>query len=273
MAECEKLLKMNDEELTEMLGAFSKKECVSFIMNTMKGMVNTLVKLDEKTDKLKQLDTIQNSISELNSKVESNAEKLVKHETEIDKIKLIEQRLDRLETVSGDNFEDLYKSYDYMQRYCEGVDARLRGRNLILLGVGESDNDLGTNDTERVRKVLEKTDAIPSDQLGELVVKRIGNDQNQGRDRPLHVTLEDHDKQWKILKKAKDLKNTTGFTDIYIKRDVHPTIRKELSRLRKREREENADPRNTGVTIVYDWKSRTLKRNGTIIDRFNPSFQ
>ena len=43
-----------------------------------------------------------------------------------------------------------------MQRYCEGVDARLRGRNLILLGVGESDNDLGTNDTERVRKVLEK---------------------------------------------------------------------------------------------------------------------
>ena len=91
MAECEKLLKMNDEELTEMLGAFSKKECVSFIMNTMKGMVNTLVKLDEKTDKLNQLDTIQNSISELNSKVESNAEKPVKHETEIDKIKLIEQ--------------------------------------------------------------------------------------------------------------------------------------------------------------------------------------
>ena len=219
------------------------------------------------------MDAIQNSISNLEAKVESNAGKLLRHETEIDKLRQLEQKVERIETVSGDNFEDLYKSLDYMQRYCEGVDARLRGRNLILLGVGENDTNLGENDIERVQKVLEKTDAIPSEQLGELIIKRLGNEQPQGRARPIHITLEDHDKQWKILKKAKDLKNATGFTDIYIKRDVHPTIRKELSRLRKREREERDDPVNSGATIVYDWKSRTLKRNGVIIDRFNPSFQ
>ena len=243
----------------------------------MKEMVTTLdvlvKKTDKQTEKLNQLDAIQNSISNLEAKVESNAEKLLRHETEIDKIKQLEQKVERIETVSGDQFEDLYKSLDYMQRYCEGVDARMRGRNLILLGVGENDTNLGENDLERVQKVIEKTDAIPSEQLGELIIKRLGNEHPQERARPIHVTLEDHDKQWKILKKAKDLKNTTGFTDIYIKRDVHPTIRKELSRLRKREREERDDPVNSGATIVYDWKSRTLKRNGVIIDRFNPSFQ
>ena len=160
-----------------------------------------------------------------------------------------------------------------MQRYCEGMDSRLRGRNLIMLGVGENDENLGADDVERANKVIETTNAIPKEEIGELMVKRLGEERNQGRARPLHITLESHEKQVRILKKAKDLKTTTGFTDIYVKKDVHPAIRKELARLRKREQEEKANPANEGVTITYDWKTRTLTRNGFTIDRFNPSFQ
>ena len=287
MDEYEKLVKMSDEDLNKIVGNFNKKDCVDFIMGTLKGMatsLNTLVqtvgqleektnKLDQKTDKLDQLDNIQSTINNIEAKVETHTDMLAKHETEINDLKNIEQRVVDLETVSNDNFEDLYKSLEFMQRYCEGVDARMRGRNLIILGVGENDDNLGTDDIERVTKVLETTNAIPGEELGEIIVKRLGEEQRPGRARPLHITLESHEKQWKILKKAKDLKNTTGFSDIYIKKDVHPAVRKELARLRKREREEKDNPSNHGVTIVYDWKTRTLKRDGVTIDRFNPSFQ
>ena len=287
MDEYEKLVKMSDEELNDLAGAFNKKDCVSFIMGTLKGMaisLNTLVqkageleektnKLDQKTDKLDQLDSIQSTINNIEAKVETHSDMLAKHETEINDLKNLERRVETLETVSNDNFEDLYKSLEFMQRYCEGIDARLRGRNLIILGVGENDDNLGTDDMERVTKVIETTNAIPREELGEIIVKRLGEEQRSGRTRPLHITLESHEKQWKILKKAKDLKNTTGFSDIFIKKDVHPAVRKEFARLKKRERDEKDNPSNEGVPIVYDWKTRTLKRDGVTIDRFNPSFQ
>ena len=121
--------------------------------------------------------------------------------------------------------------------------------------------------------MIEPTNAITIEELGEVTVKRLGEEQRNGRARPLHITLESHDKQWKILKKAKDLRDIPTFKDIYIKKDMHPAIRKELVRLRKREREEKDNPDNRGITIEYDWKARTLKRNNIIIDRFNPHFQ
>ena len=287
MGECEKLVKMTDDELNELVGNFSKKECQAFIMGTLKGIatsLNTLVqkadkqeenikKLDQKTNKLDQLDIIQNSVTNIEAKVALHSDILTRHESDIDNLKGMERRVASLETVTNDNFEDLYKSLEFMQRYCEGVDARMRGRNMVILGLGENDNNLGSDDLERAKTVIEATNAITIEDLGEVTVKRLGEEQRNGRARPLHITLESHDKQWKILKKAKDLRDTATFKDIYIKKDIHPAIRKELVRLRKREREEKDNPDNRGITIEYDWKARTLKRNNIIIDRFNPHFQ
>ena len=42
MSECEKLVKMTDDELNELVGNFSKKECQAFIMGTLKGIATSL---------------------------------------------------------------------------------------------------------------------------------------------------------------------------------------------------------------------------------------
>ena len=59
---------------------------------------------------------------------------------------------------------------------------------------------------------------------------------------------------------------------MYIKKDVHPAIRRETARLRKREREEREKAENVGVNVTYDWKNRVLTRDGVVIDRFTPRF-
>ena len=53
---------------------------------------------------------------------------------------------------------------------------------------------------------------------------------------------------------------------------THPAVRKEVGRLRQREREEKTKPQNNGVQIVYDAKRRVLLRGDTVIDRFTPKF-
>ena len=63
-----------------------------------------------------------------------------------------------------------------------------------------------------------------------------------------------------------------NFERIFIKKDRHQPTSKEWNRLKIREREEKAKPENNGVNIQLDMKQRTLKRNGQIIDRFNPVF-
>ena len=59
---------------------------------------------------------------------------------------------------------------------------------------------------------------------------------------------------------------------MYIKKDIHPVVRKEIGRLRKKAKDEKAKAENVGATIVFDAKNRTVTRNGVIIDRFTPKF-
>ena len=62
------------------------------------------------------------------------------------------------------------------------------------------------------------------------------------------------------------------FNKIYIKKDVHPAVRKENNRLRSREKEEKDKPENVGINFDYDWKNRALLRDGVEIDRYSPQF-
>ena len=71
----------------------------------------------------------------------------------------------------------------------------------------------------------------------------------------------------KQLKEAGEL-----YTKIYINKDIHPVVRREIGRLKKKVKDENAKSENTGINILYDAKNRTVTRNGVIIDRFTPKF-
>ena len=265
----EKLLGISNGQLKSL----TKDELITFMMGTMKDQQIMLNDIKEKLDKLDQLDEIQRSIAAMTTRVASAEVTLGNHDTEIDILKPLPERVERIEETANNNFADLYKTWEYMQRFMEGLDSHQRGRNVIMLGVPESGDTFGDDDVVRATNIIEKTGAMTGGAVGEVIVRRLG-ELRSGRDnRPLHVTLEDHGRQWKLLQNSKHLKEITGYSTVYIKKDIHPTIRYELNRLRKREREEKEKVANRGATIVYDWRARVLKRNDVVIDRFNPSFQ
>ena len=74
-----------------------------------------------------------------------------------------------------------------------------------------------------------------------------------------------------VLEKAKRLKESGSiFSKVYIKKDVHPSVRNEWTRLRKAETAEKERPENAGCSIHFDARERKLYRDGVVIDSWNP---
>ena len=167
--------------------------------------------------------------------------------------------------------KDIYETLEYHQHFIEQVDNHTRRNNLIFHGIPEYKSaELGKNYVEKVKTVIKETGHTD---MGDFTTMRLGQNADQrDKPRPILVKVDNHETQKMLLMKAKQLRYKTGFSHIYIKKDLHYTVRKELSRLKKREMEEKNDPRNIDADIKMDWKDRILKVNGMFIDRFKPSF-
>ena len=279
----EEILQMTHSQLK----AMGKEELIALVTGTAKELeqknkqTDMLEEINERMKKLEtKVDTIPDAVAEIKANIIAVTTKVTEletavsnHSTELDALKPVPARIDDMEELTQNNFRDIYKTMNYIQRFAEGLDARQRGRNIIMMGVSETSDELGDDDTSRVKNIIEKTSAMAAEDVGETSVKRLGDEIRNGRARPLLVMLEDHAKQWKVLQNSKNLKDVTGYSNIYIKKDIHPTIRYELNRLRKREKELKEDHANRGVNIQYDYKARVITRDGVVIDRFNPSFQ
>ena len=76
-----------------------------------------------------------------------------------------------------------------------------------------------------------------------------------------------------ILYTAKELRNAgESYSKVYINKDIHPAVRKEIGRLKKKAKEESGKSENSESVIIYDPKNRVVKKNDSIIDRFTPRF-
>jgi hypothetical protein len=182
-------------------------------------------------------------------------------------------KIDGLETKVEQLQEDnrlCYGIITQQQMFLESLDARDRGKNIVITGIEETVNDLGGNDSEKVHSVLQEIgEQVDRDSF---TTKRLGRNNDRNR-RPLLVTLPSKNMRQNILEKAKLLKEKQDpYKKVYIKKDVHPAMRRELDRLRKREREEKANPNNHHKDIIYDHKQRVLTCDGQVIDRYNPTF-
>lgn len=112
------------------------------------------------------------------------------------------------------------------QRYLEGLDGKERENNIVLLGVPDYQESLdgATSDEAKVRKVLEMAGASGSPRA----VRRLGTGDGGQRRRPMLVTLASRDERDIVLDKAKRLKTCEDpYKSIYIKKDVHPSVRAE----------------------------------------------
>ena len=167
---------------------------------------------------------------------------------------------------------DAFDIIHQQQKFLESLDSKERRRNLIVTGLSEDVDELGGTDNEKIRNVINS--ALPDEEMDRTrwTMKRLGQE-NERKMRPLLITIDEQNQRDKILREAKNLKDAGGqMARVYIKKDVHPAIRKETVRLRRREREEREKAENVGVNIVYDWRNRVLMRDGVIIDRFTPRF-
>lgn len=150
------------------------------------------------------------------------------------------------------------------------LDERDRANNVIITGVAEEPDTMGDTDLAKAMNIFGKLDiqgsedTINTRRLGKLI---------EGRTRVLLVSFSQKDQRQDVLKSAKRLKEAgESYSNVYIKKDMHPGIRKELNRLRKVEKQEKEKAANQGKDIKFDHKQRTVSIDGVVIDRFKPSF-
>lgn len=158
------------------------------------------------------------------------------------------------------------------QRFLEMLDRREREMNIVVLGLPEEGEALdgAVTDTNKLQQVWEKVGVASV----ECQHRRLGAVADGGRrNRPLLLTVRDREVRSRILANAKNLKNAgEKYSKIYVKKDVHPGVRKEWQRLREAEAREKERPENVGCDIRLDTRQRKLYRDDEVIDVWNPQF-
>lgn len=144
---------------------------------------------------------------------------------------------EQVATLSG-RLDDAYKIIHQQQLFLEVLDNKDRKLNLIVTGVSESADELGSTDEEKIGKVMEATGCdVATDRRG--WVARLLGKPNERNMRPIHITVNDQHQRDSVVRAGKNLKNANQtLARVYVKKDVHPAVRRENARLKKREREE-----------------------------------
>lgn len=154
------------------------------------------------------------------------------------------------------------------QRYLEYLDRKDREKNLIITGVPDENEALmgATNDEEKLGKIWSEA-GIAEDIQG---YRRLGIIGEGRRCRAILLTLNSREARDRVLTKAPQLKQGNKACEkIFIKRDVHPSIRNEWKRLRDAEKVEKERPENVGCVIRLDTRERKLYKDGVVIDSWS----
>ena len=176
----------------------------------------------------------------------------------------INKRLHEMQAQVDKQAEILEKQ----QRYLEILDRKERQNNLIVTGVPDENESLdgATTEEDKLKKIWSKVGVHVEMQFH----RRLGRRDDRNSRRAILVTLAGKSIRDRILETTIQLKNAGGdYNRIYIKKDVHPSIRKEWKRLYDAERAEKERPENAGCEVRLDARERKLYRDGVVIDTWN----
>lgn len=157
------------------------------------------------------------------------------------------------------------------QRFLEMLDRRERETNVVVLGLPDEGEALGgaVTDVEKLSHLWGRMEVGSVD----CQHRRLGTAGGGGRKRPLLLTIRDRDTRLRILANSKKLKTAgENYARIFVKKDVHPSVRKEWKRLRDAEAREKEKPENVGYVIRLDTRQRKLYRDDDVIDSWNAQF-
>ena len=142
--------------------------------------------------------------------------------------------------------------------------ARARGRNLIIQGIPEGENELTA--IQNIMSTIGATD----EPLESKRIKRLGI-AAPDKTRAVLVEVESVEKRNKLVTQARECTAPT-MKDIRLKKDLHPAVRNEWKRLFTAKETESRKPENAGKVILLDIRKKQLTCDGTIIDSWNPVF-
>lgn len=218
-----------------------------------------------------QLRTALATMISANNSNPSNAillEEIKNLKKDIEEVKNVKREVGQLAV----KLDQAYRIIHQQQLFMESLDARDRQRKLIVTGVSEDSSDLGSDDGERIKTLLDKMGYTGEMRTDDWEMKRLGQP-SANRSRPILLVVDSLNMRNDILGKARNLKEAgLPFANAYFKKDIHPAVRKELGRLRRREREEREKSENQGTNIRYDSRERVLLRDDVVIDRYAPTF-
>ena len=149
---------------------------------------------------------------------------------------------------------------------------------MIITGLDEStaitrdDGSHATTDEEKIYYLLDK---IGEGHVEINNIQRLGTQEGRGttRHRPVKVTLKNSTQRIQLLRNASKLKALQGpLAKVFIRKDQHPAIQREISRIRKTAYDEKKKTENSGKNVRIDWKTRCVYVNDLIIDSFQPTF-
>ena len=209
------------------------------------------------------------------SNIETKLDELLK---EFRQFRDVHQKLEK-------KIDDLKEENNYLrdslmqhQRYLEALEAERRGRNMIFLGVPEGDMEMKglqgetvilKEDQEKVRSILR---VMAQDGITLKEIERLGNP-SSNRNRILLVSTESKAVRDQVIRSTSTLKTAgRGYEKVFVKKDIHPLIRKEFNRLKDVERREKEKPENQGLNIRYDGTRREVIVDGKVVDHFRPMF-
>ena len=211
-----------------------------------------------------------NTLKEINKKLQDLTQNIaVMRQEALTRDKANEEKMKAMQVTINKQSEILGKQ----QMYLEGIDRKKREKNMILLGVPEDNVDLeeSKGDEAKINNIWEKIGEsctrISHKRLGKLDENKI----REGKVRPILIVVDSKETKEAVLEKSKSLKEKGElFRRIYIKKDIHPEVRKEWDRLRAAKTREENDPSNQGAIIRLDAKERKLYRNDVVIDAWTP---
>ena len=182
----------------------------------------------------------------------------------------------QIKDLRRDN-EKLSETLAHHQRMLETLEAEKRAANLIVTGLPEESMEGAATDADKVRQVLT---AINQQNVAVRSVERLGTLRADGEQRPgsrpyrrpIKIVLANSSDRPAVLENAKRLKEGDArFRNVYIKKDVHPLVRKELNRLREVTRREKEKPENQGRNVKFDYKERKVYVDDVVVDFFHSS--
>ena len=175
--------------------------------------------------------------------------------------------------------EKMVETIAQHQKMLEILEADKRAGNLIISGLPEEEESMdgAVTDNDKIKKVLS---VMGVEDVGVKSVARLGARRTAGGAaherpyrRPVKVVLANSSQRQRVLENTNKLKDAGDtMKRVYVKKDVHPLVRKELNRLREVEKKEKDKPENQGKNVRYDYKERKVYVDSVIVDSYQGSF-